>query len=92
MGQIRFMATKRKEPAAKGARGGKAPSAARAPRTATPTGITADALTTVTAERDALRKEVSQLRARVQALTAVRTELETRIDTAIGAIQKLLGR
>lgn len=80
------MATKRKEAAAtaKPARGRRP-----APRAAVKA---ADPLGAVTAERDALRIEVAALRARIETLVSVRSELETRLESAVSAVQKLLGR
>ena len=84
------MATKTKQPAAaaKPARGGRTPEA----RAAVKAAKSADPLAAMTAERDALRQEVATLRARIETLTSVRSELETRLDSAVSAVQKLINR
>lgn len=46
----------------------------------------------LTSERDALRQELTLLRTRVDAMTAVRDELQDRIDSAISNVQKLMSR
>jgi hypothetical protein len=88
------MATKPKASAvtAKPARGAKPTLAKRPARAATPPGAPSDPLAAVTAERDALRAEVASLRARVESLTSVRGELQTRLDGVVVQIEKLLGR
>jgi len=45
----------------------------------------------VVAERDSLRLEVAALRSRLEMLASVRAELEARLDSAVSAVQKLLG-
>jgi hypothetical protein len=50
-----------------------------------------DTLATVTAERDALRKEVAQLHERINGLAGIRAELETRLNAAMAAVQKIIG-
>ena len=80
------MATKRKESAAPAKTARVRPAAQRPP------GSAADSLSVVTAERDALRKEVATLRVRIETLVSVRAELETRLESAVSTVQKLLGR
>ncbi len=88
------MATKRKSTtaAAKPARGAKAPAALRTPRRPPAAAVSADPLTTITAERDALRTEVAALRTRIDTLTSVRDELQSRLGAIVVQIEKLLGR
>ena len=52
----------------------------------------ADPVSALLSERDALRLELSVLRTRVDALTALRADLEARLENAVAAIQKLIGR
>lgn len=88
------MATKRKQPgaAAKPARGGRTPATRTAARPKSQGTAAVDPLGIVTAERDALRLEVAGLRVRIDTITAVRSELEARLNNAVAAVEKLLGR
>ncbi len=52
----------------------------------------ADPLAAVTAERDALKLELAVTRARVEAMTAARAELASRLELAVAAVQKLIRR
>ena len=85
------MATKRNRPAepAKSVRDAKAAPSPRKPRA--PARATADPMAAVVAERDSLRLEVAALRSRLEMLASVRAELEARLDSAVSAVQKLLG-